>query len=378
LDFKIGMLLQKDVVLYLLRRNLLTSDTITDGDLEVIDVSRRNHNFAVMCNKKGQSYLLKQGVGPERVQTIAHEARAYQYLRSQYSTEQFNHLPHFYEYDEEEHILILEMLPKSENLREYHARRNRFSPSIAAEMGKGLGTFHHLTRATPQKDSAIAYFASRPPWILSIHRPDTQIIQGFSSASIQLIKIVQQFEYFCQLLDIVFRGWQTDSLIHSDIRWDNWIICLQRTAKYTNRLKLVDWETMCLGDPCWDVGSVFSDYLSAWLLSIPITGEIPLEKFPELARHPLTKLQPAIRTFWQSYVQNLELNDHDLGEWLLRATKYTAVKLMQTGFEQMQFATQLTGNIICLLQVCLNILMRPQEACVHLLGLPSHIPPHRQ
>jgi hypothetical protein len=36
----------------------------------------------------------------------------------------------------------------------------------------------------------------------------------------------------------------------------------------------------------------------------------------------------------------------------------------------MQMAMELSGNVVCLLQLSLNMLRRPQEAMVHLLGIP--------
>jgi hypothetical protein len=56
-------------------------------------------------------------------------------------------------------------------------------------------------------------------------------------------------------------------------------------------------------------------------------------------------------------------------EFLMRATRYAAARLIQTGFEQMQHATHLTGNLVCLLQLSLNIMRSSQEAVVHLLGI---------
>jgi hypothetical protein len=54
----------------------------------------------------------------------------------------------------------------------------------------------------------------------------------------------------------------------------------------------------------------------------------------------------------------------------MRATRYSAARLIQTAFEQMQMSIQIMGNTICLLQLSLNILRRPQETIVHLLGIP--------
>jgi hypothetical protein len=57
-------------------------------------------------------------------------------------------------------------------------------------------------------------------------------------------------------------------------------------------------------------------------------------------------------------------------QWLLRAVQYAGARLLQTAYELMQTAIQLTGNAVCLLQVSLNFLQRPREAAAHVLGLP--------
>jgi hypothetical protein len=125
-----------------------------------------------------------------------------------------------------------------------------------------------------------------------------------------------------------------------------------------------------VGDACWDVGSVFNDYLSFWLLSIPITGEDPPERFLDLARYPLAKMQPAMRAFWDTYVQSMGFDQATARERLIKSVRYAAARLVQTAFEESQNSTEPTGNVICFLQVALNILQRPEQAAMHLIGIP--------
>jgi thiamine kinase-like enzyme len=164
--------------------------------------------------------------------------------------------------------------------------------------------------------------------------------------------------------------WRLSALIHRDLKWDN---CLLRTGPVPegeSNLKIVDWELAGLGDPCWDAGSVLNDYLTSWLLSIPTTGEMPPADFLKLARYPLEKMHPALRTFWTSYVGRLKLDPESESQWQLRAVRYAAARLLQTAFEQMQMSSHLTATVICSLQLGLNMLKRPDEAAIRLLGLP--------
>lgn len=364
------MLTQLEVTAYLLQHSLISAASIVDSDLAVVDTSRRNRNFKVI-SERGPSYLLKQGVGSSGRAMVAHEAVVYEFLHSLAGNDRLDeYLPYYYGYDTKERILVLELVRDAQDFREYHVRRGRFSTLLARAMGKALATVHRLTRAYGNEHDDDRIFAVQPPGVLSIHRPDPKIFLDVSAANVELIKVVQRSPKFCRSLDELRESWRTETLIHSDIKWDNCVIFARPSSKRKTRLKIVDWEVAGSGDPCWDIGSVFSNYLSFWLLSIPITGGNPPDRFIELARYPLESMQPAIRSFWQSYVRYMELDAATSGEWLLRAIKYGAARLVQTGYEQTQMSLHLTGNVVCLLQLGLNILQRPQEAIVHLLGLP--------
>jgi thiamine kinase-like enzyme len=136
-------------------------------------------------------------------------------------------------------------------------------------------------------------------------------------------------------------------------------------------IKLVDWELAGLGDPSWDVGTVFSEYLNLWLVGTPMTIAVSPEESPILSRYSLARMQPAIRAFWQSYVRQVELEVAKTNERLLRAVRFAGVKLVQNAYEQMQFAPRLTARAVHLLQLSFNVLKRPEEAAVQLLGVPS-------
>jgi thiamine kinase-like enzyme len=364
------MLTHPDVALYLLQHELISAKCIVEGDLIMADTSRRNHNFKV-SSKGSPCYLLKQGIGPDGIATVAHEADVYQFLQVDSRNDGLQHyLPRYYGYDPKDHILILELVPDAQDMHEYHARHGRFSTILATAIGNAMSKLHAPTLVEGLSDEDSYRFSGRPHWILSIDRPSLRIFRDVSNANLQLIRIVQQSSEFRQMLDELRQGWRTETLIHHDIKWDNCIVFAGSNSRRKTKLKIVDWEFACLGDPCWDAGSIFSNYLSFWLLSIPITGEEPPERFLELSWYPLERMQPAIRSFWQAYVRGMELDDATSTQWLLRAVKYAGARLIQTAFEQMQMSMQLTGNAVCLLQLSLNIMWRPQEAIVQLLGIP--------
>lgn len=357
----------QEVIPYLLGCKLLGTEAVIEGDLVVFDVSRRNKNFKVIT-KNGPSYLLKEGMEQNSKRTLTNEAAVYQRLHTgNQSNEIQQFIPRFFKFDPESNCLVLELLVEAQDLWEYHTKNSHFSTTLASKMGAGLAALHSV-QFNEAEDNIFS--SDTLPWAFTLHRPELNILRDISSANLELIKIIQRFKVLCDLLDSLRKQWRTESLIHGDIKWDNLIVYQKPGSKRKTNIKIIDWEMAGIGDPCWDVGTVFSEYLSCWILSIPVTGETPPEQFPKLAKYPLNRMQPAIRAFWRSYILRMKLDSTAAEQMLLRAVKFGAARLVQTSFEHMYTSVQLTGNIICLLQICLNILQRPEEAIVKLLGIP--------
>jgi Phosphotransferase enzyme family len=360
-----------EVVPYLLRQGLVRPQTVVAGDVRVIDATRRNANYKVV-SAGGPSYLLKQGVGPERATMVDGEAAVYRWMGADGGPTggRFGrYLPRLCLHDPADHVLVLELVRDAPNLQEYHQRRGRCSPVLAAALGRALGTLHQLPGAPGAGEAGMGIVPRPAPWVLGIHRPDLPLYHSASQANLHLIATIQRFPQFGALLDALRGLWQPRALVHCDMKWEN-VLVAPASPGGRRTIKLVDWEAAGWGDPCWDTGAVFGEYLGFWLLSIPITGVDPPDRFLELARYPLAQIQPAMRRFWQAYSRQVGLDGAAAREALLRSVCYAAARLVQTAFEQGQGAVQLTGNALCFLQVSLNMLQRPDEAAVHLLGIP--------
>jgi hypothetical protein len=278
------------------------------------------------------------------------------------------YLSRFFDYDADEHLLILELVPDAVTVWERHLRLGRFPVWLGAEMGRALSMLHGsygMEKLTGEGDLRLP---SDPVPTLSLHRPLLRYIGEASGANLKLFEIMQRFPRFGEELDRMRAEWQPRCLVHGDIKWDNLLVA--RGERGESRLKVVDWELARVGEPCWDVGSVFGDYLGFWLASIPITGEEPPDRFLQLARYPIAKMQPAISAFWKAYAAGMQLTTEEQDKWLLRSVRYAAARLLQTAYEQSALTLRLTGNVICLLQLSLNILQRPADAAASLLGIP--------
>jgi Ser/Thr protein kinase RdoA (MazF antagonist) len=354
------MVEQHEVAKYLLDRGLLTPKALLDGDLAVTDASSRNRNFRVETTR-GPCYFVKQGLTAESQASVAYEASVYaQLARAQADLQAC--LPRFVGYDHEQGVLLLGLVRDAEDLRSLHLGTASFSARPAFLLGSALGMLHRsAAQASGTSLPAI------PPWILSVHRPDARVFRDISAASLEVISVVQEEARFADALDGLRRGWRVESTIHGDVKWDNCL--LYRGDDGSEGLCLVDFEAAVAGDPCWDIGSALSHYLSFWVFSMPAAEPLAPESFAELARYPLDAMKPALSACWAAYADRRRFDTESWGDELERAVAYAGARLVQSAFEAAQLAQQMSRAVVLQLQLALNILTRPQAAAAELLGL---------
>jgi Ser/Thr protein kinase RdoA (MazF antagonist) len=168
----------------------------------------------------------------------------------------------FYGYDTNKGVVILELHRGAEDLRSMEMRTGRFSSGLAAVLGRALGTLDRTTRGQAAELLPVA-----APWVLTLHRPGADIFRDVSAGGLQVIRIVQGAAGFPEALDRARERWCLEAVIHGDLKWDNCLVNVHQNGG--ELLRLIDWESAAPGDPCWDIGSALSQYLSVWLSSIP-------------------------------------------------------------------------------------------------------------
>jgi hypothetical protein len=361
----------KNVVPYLLECGLVHPETIVNGEVMIVATPRRNLNFKIV-RKRGEGLFVKQ-IQVWNAQTSAEmqrEAACY-WLPGQ--DEAFEALrtmvPKYKHYDSARAILITELLPDGENLSDYHRRLGNFPVEAGEALGSALASYHRITNEKLAGNKHLAMFPKMPPWILSVHQTRPGLFNDLSKGNAQMIGVVQQYPDFQRTLDHLRVEWQTTSLIHGDMKWDNCIVEKPADSGSSFTLRVVDWELADIGDAAWDAGAIFQAYLSWWIFSINAPAGMPPAQSLHLARYRIESMHPAIRRFWESYCEAMGLTGADAGKWLERSVRYAAARMIQTVYEHAQQASQLAASGLCLLQVSMNILLRPQEAICELLAL---------
>jgi aminoglycoside phosphotransferase (APT) family kinase protein len=354
----------RDVAGYVLKTGLVPAQAVVSGDLVIRDLSSRHRTMSVE-RQNGPGFILKQGVDLQGEIAIRREAAVYARLID-LGGGAARYLPPFVRFDEERALLVLGRVVAVEDLRSYHLRQGRFPVGAARALGTALGQIHrHGMRPTHQAPEQ----PELAPTTLSLHRPGLELFREASAATFELIKIVQASPALADGLDELRACWRRLTVIHVDVKWDNCLLSRPEGRGSRLAIRIIDWETASLGDPCWDIGSALSQYLSTWVFSIPVTGQAPPEDFPALARYPLEDMQPALRACWHAYARAMRLAGPIETAWLSRTVRYAAARLVQSALEAAQMSLQLTSSLVLHLQLAENMLRRPHEAAVHLLGL---------
>jgi hypothetical protein len=374
---------KENIAHYLLGRGLLSFDSVVDGDLLVVEASSRNRNFKVI-RTASPGYFVKQvkTFEPQNVETLRYETACYWLSHNDPDFEPLAALmPKFYDSDPARHALVVELLPEGGSLSEYHRQLGTFPVEVGVQLGRILGTYQREMGRRLREGAKSSAFARRVPWILSLHQLNQNLFGQLSAANTQVLNIIQSYPDFPQTLDRMRERWRFDSLIHGDIKWDNLHVTVDGTdveeggeaqpegAHGKMNLRLIDWELADFGDACWDAGAVFQSYLSFWVFSMPAMAGIPAEQLVSAAQFPVEKMQPAIRAFWKTYVETRGLNHDEARDALERSVSYGAARMIQTAYEYMFHAPQITTSALYLLQLSLNILKSPREATASLLAL---------
>ena len=165
-------------------------------------------------------------------------------------------------------------------------------------MGRALGALHSLELDSSPMSALSEGLPRRLPHALFLHRPDHALYCNASYGNLQAVRVpCRSFPAFGALIDALTEEWRPSCLVHFDVKGDNIKISPKgASAQPFHRL----------GAGCaWR--SSMGRRLHVRRLSRrvavvdPDHWGTPAGPYFSLARFPLTRLQPALRAFWESY-----------------------------------------------------------------------------
>jgi aminoglycoside phosphotransferase (APT) family kinase protein len=357
------MLTAADAVTYLLEQRILSTADVVQGGVIVEEISRRNQSLSVRTHHGG-AWLLKQSDQRQSSKTLHREADIYRLLWTAEPSFARRYLPAVRLFDEQHELLILDYIDDADTLAATQGRDTRFAGARAAELGRVVAHLHALD--PPQSSASDA----PPPWVLSICRPSREVLTDFSSAALAGIQIVQQSMIVRESIAQLSRPSGQRALVHGDLRLDNCLVRGSGRQIVPAELFLIDWELGGVGDPCWDIGTVFGEYLATWVRSMPVASSLSLSESLALARYPLDTLLRDFAAFWRAYQQGRPSWTAQ-PEFLVRSVQWTGARLLQSAVEVAQTSAQLARSVVYLLQLAENVLADPRHAARNLLKLPA-------
>ena len=356
---------------YLIARGLLVTKSIVDGDLKIIDASRRNRNLHII-RKNDTSLFIKQPnpSNVENLTTIKKETLLYLLMQTDSDFESLKEIaPKILDFDEQRNILITEFVKNSQSWNTYnYVHHGAIEKEESAQLGKIIATYHSAFNRFVN-DHRLNFLQGGFIPVASIVRPGPEIFIEITSANLKLLKLVQQYPTFFHSLEELYSKWHPMTLIHGDIKWDNIIMSPKEDSK-SFKINIVDWETASIGDPAWDIGSVFQEFIVSWLYFLPTTGRDSAEQLLTTTTHPIKEVQLAIRAFWNAYVKFTGINSKESNRLLIRSVKFCAARLVQSAYESLYSSTELSNTSVYMIQLSINIFNHPNSATMQLLGIP--------
>ena len=370
----------KQAIYYLLERGHLSRKSLVDGDAIAHEISSRHKNVAVTAGSEGGHFLKSiQFQMPMASATLQREAALYLTIRQDQELAFLSELmPKLHSFDPQRGMLVIEHIPHSENLGAFLRRTGNLSETILARLGNALAICHSQTQQKLLDENRKSRFRSflpvQLPWALMMPLAQNNLIVNLSAANAQMLRILQQYPDFSSRLETLRGNWNASSLIHGDMKFDNCLLSFPQGQDSDPIIKLIDWEIADIGDPLWDVAGILQSCLLLWAASsAKDSQQNGMPSFHETPRldisYSLKDIQKPMRAFWNSYADNIQISPNSRPPLIERALQYSAARIIQSVFEMNYVTGILSSHSAMLLQLSLNILVKPNAAVEQLLDL---------
>jgi hypothetical protein len=192
------------------------------------------------------------------------------------------------------------------------------------------------------------------------------LLDDLTPGDIDVVRLLDQADGALERLSELGTGWLSGSLIHGDIRPENWFFRKGSCGGPEVELGMVDWESADLGDPAWDVGAVLHEPIAAAVLSAESVGR---HGSAAVVEDHLDSFQPVIEEFWNAYGDSMALAPGVTVPTLERCMGFAGAWLVQTAIEHAAVDRGVRPGVAALVYGAIDIWRRPVEAAHQLLGL---------
>jgi serine/threonine protein kinase len=361
------LLTEYNICHYLMEKGMLELKTLIAGKFTARRNDSRNNNFIINKEFEENKYFIKQVKANdlEKIETLRTEAGCYQLANADAHYKVLkDFLPAFHYYDPLNNVLVIEQVKDALSMHDFYFQFGSFENNLPQLLADTLASYHTVVNRQMQ---SFPHFRQLKPWVFTlVTAPPAWPAGPQPSVEHQILQLIFKNAEFVQLLRQLETEWQPGTLIHNDVKFNNFLLNYDYKSKKINSIKLIDWELADMGDPLWDVAAIMQNYLALWLLTdVP---ELPGMQ-PAFKKINLEEVQPCINAFWKRYTQQLKFDPAQQRQFLVKAIKFAALKLIHFCFELAPGSATLQPGGVKMLQMSFNILRSPENAGSQLFGI---------
>lgn len=338
-----------NLIHYLLGKGFINYQDLFCKGISITPVQSRNFSYKVTI--PDSTFLFVKQVDfpePDKVDTLKMEATCYWLAQHENTLHALREVfPDYIHFDPYHHILISEQIPDSTDLQTYFKSESSYSVSIAKKLGKILATYHNGMYEKIVQNHSERLFRQAVPSPFSLFGEHLPRLKPRSDVEKQMRDLILSEPSFKERVREVKQKWDVTSLIHGDIKFQNFLIDL--TGDHS--IRLIDWEVADLGDPLWDCAAILQSYILPWIFNLD------QKNVPQLYQSMEVSI-PSIHAFWEEYRDSTSHQSANL----IKLIEYCAIKLLHTCYESHVQAPALGSSGVKLLQLSLNMLTNPQNA----------------
>jgi hypothetical protein len=278
-----------DVVRRLLDAGLIRADDVVDSDLVVRNVSQSNGVYVLSA---GATELVVKGPpfdGWEDQGRLRRERRFYARVTGSAALQEAAPVPQLV--DSPDTLLVLRATRPGETLAERY-RKEGPSPEDARMLGAALGAWRCISGQFADLE-----LPGRRPWVLDALEPAPPDDVALSPGASRLADAIRAEPILSEGLRRLRAAWRQASVMHGDVRWDNAIVDRQPSGQ--ERVVLVDWELLDLGEAGWDVAGALADAVVHEAVSS--AGADAVGQFDPMPASDLARLSSAVAGLFDAF-----------------------------------------------------------------------------
>ncbi len=361
------------LVPYLIDRSVLTPAEIVGDDFTILDAGRRNRNFKI-SRRDGSGIFIKQVpvMAVETTQSLQREATLYALADKDVSADRLKPLmPRLRHYDRSRHLLAVDLVPNSQSLTFYQmqvAAVPGAMEDIAAQIGTLLALCHSQSPDLLAETTKQGIFPAALPWILNFPEAGEKIIPTMSGGARAILATLRQEPSLAANFSRLREEWARTSLIHGDLKWENFLVSQKDGPDGTAKVQLIDWELADLGDAAWDVACVLASFIQPIIVG----------RFSAQGQHmgPATaddimRAQACCRAFWRTYTAAFTLTPEQQMLAMERCVRFAAVRFVLTAYEIAQSIAEMPPSAQLAIRTAADILNDPRSAVRQLFALDT-------